>query len=221
MKTRSFAVVLSLLSMVTLAAACGGSVVTGTGGSGGDGAGGTAPQAGDCKTDAECNGGTCVEVTAGGYKICLSAPLEALSCTPGTPVPDECCTSADCASGKCYDNSQLPYCGGPFPAPYNTCVSDACQGDADCGAQQICAPAGAWHHPNRFCVAAYCRTNADCPGGACLPITEICCGTPQGFACVYPGGCSKDEDCGPSGESHCAIEDGKGQCVPGVVGCPA
>lgn len=225
MKMLSLAGVLALFATATLAAACGGSVVTGTGGghSGGGGTGGGgAPPTGDCQSDADCGGSTCAAVTPGGYKICLGAPPEATGCVPGAPVPDECCTSADCAQGKCYDNSMLPYCGGPFPAPYNTCVSDACQSDADCGAQQICAPAGAWGRPNRACVAASCHTNADCgAGGACVPIIATCCGTPQGLACVFPGGCSKDSDCASDGSTHCEIKDGKGQCVPGFVGCPA
>src|SRR5262245_17760074 len=106
---------MSLRSSIFLAAvsvlvmACGGNVSTSSGGAGGAGAnggaagtagtgaggaagsagtaggGGAVPQ-GDCVTDADCNGSMCVEVTKGGFKVCLSPPPEATQCAnPGGP----------------------------------------------------------------------------------------------------------------------------------------
>jgi hypothetical protein len=141
---------------------------------------------------------------------------------------DQCCTSADCKQGKCYSTSSLPYCGGPAMAVYNVCAADACAQDQDCpksgGAPELCAPAGAFGIPMRFCMQGYCHTNADCtasPGGVCEPIQSSCCSVPAGVACVYPGGCKKDQDCGAN--AHCEVDPAQGAavCKPGLVGCPA
>lgn len=219
-------------------AACGGGVDTGGGGNtssttsaGGGGTGGTVPS-GDCTTDAQCNGGKCSEVTPGGYKICLKSPAEAVAChPPGGPIDDLCCTSADCSGGgKCWNTADVPYCGGAVPAEYNACLADACQDDGGCqtvgGVQQICAPAGAFGQPVRACVVAYCKTDAACtakPGGHCVPVASPCCSTPAGFACVYPGGCKEQSDCGNDGMQHCEIDAAshQGVCVPGPAACPA
>jgi hypothetical protein len=42
-------------------------------------------------------------------------------------------------------------------------------------------------------------------------------------ACVYPGGCARDQDCSNDGSQHCDIDPatGSGVCTSGVFGCPA
>lgn len=204
----------------------------GSGGSGataGSGGSGGSVAAGDCQSEADCGGSPCVEVTPGGYKVCLKAPPEATECMPDGPLEDECCNSAECANGgKCYGFTSLPYCGGAQPADYNVCVGDMCASDAQCdgGIPSVCAPAGAWGTGARTCVAAFCKTNADCtakPGGVCAAIEGMCCSLPLGLACVYPGGCQKDADCASDGSQHCEIEQDTltGVCVDGPEQCPA
>jgi hypothetical protein len=144
-------------------------------------------------------------------------------------MPDQCCTTADCKDGgACFASTTLPACGG-MPVPeMNECMKDQCASDADCtgpiGGPGVCLPVGAYGLPTRWCFSAACRTNADCtaaPGGECRPIENPCCGFPSGLACVYPGGCSKQADCGPN--AHCAIDAAtkSATCQPGDVGCPA
>jgi hypothetical protein len=221
-------------------AACGGNVqvgsTTGAGGQGTTGStttgsGGVGGAPGDCASDADCAGGTCVPLAPGGYKVCVHLPGEALGCaTPPGPIPDQCCTSADCSPGKCYRSSDTPYCGGiPMPE-YNVCIADACTSDEGCIHDNpdpwICLPAGAFGNPARTCFTAFCRTNADCTAkgaGICAPIANPCCQVPQGLACVYTGGCTKDTDCASDGSQHCGIDGATGSsvCLPGFVGCPA
>lgn len=221
------AALLAVLFLSCLGAgACGGNVVKGAGGAG-TGAGGTAPPGGDCTSDAQCNGGQCVAITPGGYEVCAQEPPEATSCS--SPGLDQCCSTADCKGmGKCYSTTALANCGGPAMAPYNLCVADQCTDDASCAGSlsdvpMLCLPAGVFGFVARFCLTAYCHTNADCtaqPGGACVPIRSSCCGTPVGIACVYPGGCSDDADCGQG--NRCEIDDlhGTGTCVSGPATCP-
>lgn len=210
-----------------------GGATGGTGGVGGAGAaggtggtGGSLPT-GDCDTSADCGGAACVEVTPGGYKVCLQFPGEATMCNPGGGVPDECCTSDDCADGgKCYLSTALPYCGGPAMAEYNRCVKNECASDGDCGADGVCSPAGAWGSPARVCRTALCKTNADCgakAGGYCAPIDAPCCSVPSGLACVYPGGCRHNSDCAMDGSKHCEIDPATkaGVCIDGPEACPA
>jgi hypothetical protein len=183
---------------------------------------------GDCQTDADCNGGQCVELTPGGYKVCAHIPPQATACTP-SPL-DECCTSADCkGGGKCYAASVFPYCGGPAFQPQNVCVTDQCTDDASCngdggaGKPMICTPAGTVGSPARSCLTAYCHTDADCtarPGGACLLVHDPCCPYPDGLGCVYPGGCVRSADCGQG--TFCQLDrtTGTGKCVAGFPMCP-
>ena len=199
-----------------------GTSVSGTGGG---------PPSGDCATDADCPNGKCIELAPGGYKVCASLPMEATMCSSTEPTfPDECCTSADCRAGACYSTTVLPYCGGPAISEYNICVADQCQTDDDCIHDNpepwICIPAGAWGWPANACRTAYCHTNADCTaraGGVCAPIENTCCGIPYGLACVYPGGCTKDEDCAPDFTQHCEIDakTGTARCADGGLACPA
>ena len=184
---------------------------------------------GDCQTDADCSGKTCAPLTPGGYKVCLSFPPEATMCQVMGP-PNQCCTSADCASqggGGCYSAMELQFCGGAQPL-YNECIADKCQTDVDCGKvypPQACIPAGAFDFPKRACFTAFCHTDADCtasPGGACLLVgSNPCCShpAPSGLGCVYSGGLHKDADC-PNGS--CTLNLGKGVsvCGPPHGPCP-
>lgn len=182
---------------------------------------------GDCQTDADCGGKPCIPLTPGGYLICQDIPAEATTCHPQGQM-DECCKTSDCKAGACYDSKNLPFCGGAQQL-INRCMVDECQSDQDCGAHsnpsQICAPAGAFGWPVKRCTIVYCKTDADCTvqaGGHCEPIDNICCSTPQGVACVYPGGCKNDKACGSNGSQHCGIDTqaGTAVCMPGPIGCP-
>jgi hypothetical protein len=236
----SFLVVVLVSSLGV--SACGGNVVHGTGASGTGGAGGTGTTTttgtttstttvisrGDCTSDAQCGNGQCVELTPGGYKVCTHFPPEATMCTGGTgPMVDQCCTSADCKNGgKCYSTTNLPFCGGPAVQVYNMCVTDQCTDDASCtgsGANRICVPAGSVGSPARSCFTAYCHTDAECtaqPGGACVVVRASCCNLPAGLGCVYPGGCTKDEDCGQGNSCHLDAATGTGKCAAGPAICP-
>lgn len=222
MKNASIAVSLLIAVAVHLAACTEDvSVLSPTSGSSSSGAGDDegGPH-GDCQTDADCGGKPCVPLTKGGYKVCLSFPVEATICPTGG-AGDECCASADCATtnaGACYSGADLQYCGQWFPSALNRCVKDACQSDDDCSsplssAPGICAPAGAFGHPKRACLTALCHTDADCTakaGGACLLIGNHDCCTlpaPEGLGCAYPGDCVHDADC-PSGSCTLAKADG-------------
>jgi hypothetical protein len=232
-----FAATLSCLAI----AACGGNVVQGTGATGtgtgatstGTGATSTGtgglPPTGDCTTDAQCPGGTCAEITPGGWKICLVVPPPSTGCSSPKSPTDQCCTSADCPNGgACYETTSLPYCGGPAMAIYKECVTDQCTSDAACvgggsDAPDICAPAGAYGEPMRTCFAAYCKTSADCtqkPVGYCAPVGAHCCSTPSGLGCVYPGGCRKDTDCAAGDSCQLDTTSGEGVCTNGPSPCP-
>lgn len=182
-----------------------------------------------CKSSADCNGNPCVPLTPGGYQVCITLPPEATTCTD--PMTDQCCTSADCASkggGSCYAAMYLQFCGGAQLLS-NMCVKDGCMSDADCagfGEPAICAPAGAFNEAKRQCFVAYCKTDADCtakPGGACVVVgNNNCCKlpAPSGLACVYPGDCIQNGDCGTM-QQQCAINTmtHESQCQM-TVGCP-
>jgi hypothetical protein len=200
---------------------------TGTGTGTSSGTSGGAPLC-DCKSAADCAGKPCVALTPGGYMVCEAPPPEATKCAPpGTLPMDQCCASADCKTGKCYLSTSLPQCSGPAMATYNECVSDACATDADCKngtLPQICTPAGAFGFATRQCLAAYCHTDADCgakAGGHCATVSQPCCSTPGGLACVYPGGCQKDTDCASDGSKHCQIDatSKQGVCIVGPTAC--
>jgi hypothetical protein len=208
----------AVAALYVSAMACGANVVvdghgtTGTGGTGtsatsavtGTSSGSTCTgPTGDCMTDADCGSGACAPVTPGGYRVCLEMPPEATSCSPPLNGTTQCCKSADCKQGKCYSTKSVPRCAGPAQI-YNECAVDTCTSDAQCANElfpPICIPAGAFGYPTRTCFAAYCHTDADCtaqPCGVCAPITGPCCSFPAGLACVYPGGCTKNADCGPN-----------------------
>ena len=192
----------------------------GTGGSGTtsttSGAGGGGLPDGDCDTNADCNGGECLAMTPGGYRVCTSMPTEATSCTD--PQLDECCTTADCAFGKCF-HADLPCCGGACQPLHNTCFAAQCFGDADCTTGSICLPAGLGYA--RSCMVAACKVAADCtaePGGVCAPVANACPGCGGGLYCVYPSdGCRSNADC-PGG--YCGVDGDTARCMSGSVNCP-
>lgn len=192
----------------------------GTGAAGGGGSGGGI-NSGDCDTDADCPGATCVEITPGGFRVCKVSFAPAETC--GQPDFDECCSSADYSSGEtCLAAPLTPYCGGPAPLEYNACGKDECAADLECPAG-LCAPTGTLGNKVRACYSASCLLDSDCTalaGGICAPVVEPCCNQPVGLFCVYPGGCRTTSDCG-QGE-YCEIQpDGSTECVVGDIACPA
>src|SRR5260221_7638874 len=104
------------------------------GGGGAGGAGGTPMNSGDCDNTADCGGDPCVELSPGGYRVCVAKVPETTTCSI---PPGQCCKSADCGSdarppGKCVAGPVEPYCGWPAMIPTNQCASDACNSAADC-----------------------------------------------------------------------------------------
>jgi hypothetical protein len=177
--------------------------------------------AGDCDTDVECPQGKCVEVTPGGFRVCLNEPPEANTCSMSTE--DQCCSSAACKVGsKCYLTS--PGCVGPVVLPHNACLADQCQTDMDCmvsgDLNQICVAPGVFGNPVRSCFSAGCRLDTDCteePSGICAPVNNPCCATVS-MACVYPSnGCRSDANCK---NLFCVIEGSRAQCVDKPPICP-
>ncbi len=207
--------------------ACGSNVTySGNTGSSGSGTGSGIPLGpGSCSGDSDCPGGSCAVIGSAGPRVCVAPPPpQATQCHSGVG-PDQCCTSKDCKTGGCYDSAKLPSCGGPAMALGNRCYADECSGDAGgCVgegtgiANWVCLPAGAFGFPQRRCLRTWCRLDSDCgasPGGACRTMSDGCCGFPMSLACVYPGGCTKDADCG--NERHCDL----GVCKSGARACPS
>lgn len=191
------------------------------------------PNSGDCTTSAECNGGTCVELTPGGYRVCVNPVSEATACQNPQNEFDECCKSSDCASGKCYAFPATPYCGGAQPIEHNVCASNGCEEGVACtldgGGAGACMPAGAFGYKVASCISVGCLKDTDCTkesGGRCALIDNPCCGSPIGLFCTYPSNaCAKQSDC-PDGQ-HCGVSadpstgEDVAQCEPGLVPCPA
>ncbi|MBI4956185.1 MAG: hypothetical protein HY908_29470 [Myxococcales bacterium] len=198
----------------------GGTGATGTGATGGSGAGGGGASEGDCASNADCPGTTCVAITPGGFKVCTDTVVEATSC-PGSGF-DECCDTSECASGLCLTAPLAPYCGGPQPLEYNVCATDACQSDADCPGS-VCLPAPMMSYQVRSCFYAQCKVSSDCaaePGGVCAPVRDACCNGSVGLYCVYPSdGCRSGADC-DAGE-YCLPDADRAHCEPGFPACPA
>jgi hypothetical protein len=195
----------------------------GSGGSAEGGAGGAIPNSGDCDSDDDCPGGTCVELTPGGFRVCATPPTEATMCT-GSGF-DSCCTTAECAEGICYESPLVPFCAGVVMEPHNECGVDQCAKDADCMNGEsggACVPAGALGFKVAACISAACRHDTDCadePGGICATIEEPCCGTTAGLFCVYPSdGCRTSSECA---DGYCSVNGDRTECVAGQPLCPA
>jgi hypothetical protein len=157
--------------------------------------------------------------------MCTPIIPEVTQCTDSA---DECCSTADCSTGRCVHWPDPSYCGGMQPMAQNRCIADDCQSDADCESiwpfWGVCVEAGVFGHAVRTCVNMACRVDADCnakPGGRCMPVVEPCCSQPRGLFCNYPGeGCRDESDC-PDG--YCGINEGSkhSECVAGDYACPA
>ena len=190
---------------------------------------GLEPPAGGCDAADECGvagaGATCAALS-GGYRVCV--PEARVATEPSVnPTVDECDATRPCGVGACYAALRFPsgQCGLGGAGEQNICLADACQSDADC-AGGICGPSGLTSNElhagggARECFRAGCRDDADCrleAGGVCAFVASSC-GRPlvgSGFrsaqlACVYPGGCVTDSDCGGA---SCSIVDGTAVCL--------
>jgi hypothetical protein len=229
---------------------CGDSGTTTGGGASGPGAtsttsgtgGGGVTGSGDCDSDADCNGGTCVALTPGGFRVCKMPIVEATMCQNqgsggasgtggaggaggaggGSTAPaDECCTSDDCG-GRCVLSPLIPQCGGPSEIPHNVCTDqqNQCDNAQDCDGN-LCVDPGTIGNKVRQCLPTKCGTDAECTaeaGGLC-ELVFGCCDLAVGLYCVYPtGGCRRDSDCGAG--NYCQVQGNDAKCVPGSATCP-
>lgn len=200
-------------------------VTSGSGSGGGRGSGGSGPTVGacgDCATDADCHGTSCVELWAGGFRTCATSPEEATQCT-GHPK-DECCSSADCAKGDCFTLHS------PYDAPgeaYNLCLADLCSSDADCDQFDVlyrCAPPNTFGFPMRHCIQRTCAQDEDCVergAGCCAPVEDDC-RRPDAttwwvlLECVYADGCRRNADCS---QDEPPFDVGESFCDPLMASC--
>jgi hypothetical protein len=213
-----------------------GGATGGTGGATGGTAGatggtaGSAENSGECTTDGDCNGGTCVELSPGGYRVCQQPVTEATQCI--SSGADECCDSSECSAGKCYAFPLTPYCGGAQPVPHNVCGSDQCTSGSACvtSGSGVCVPAGVWSYQVAACMTVACFKDSECQaeaGGKCLPLADSCCSAVSGLYCAYPsnsckgdGGCGSNEHCGAGADSSHGGEI-TAHCLSGIATCPA
>jgi len=233
--------------------ACGDSGDTTGGGASGTGAtttttgqgGGGVTGSGDCDTDGDCPGGTCVALTPGGFRVCKIPVVEATMCqnggtggggtggagvggaggggvggnNPGGPT-DECCTSDDC-NNRCVAAPLIPHCGAQEPA-HNVCTDNQgeCDNAQDCDGN-LCADPGTIGNKVRQCLTTKCGADSECTaeaGGLC-ELVFGCCDLPRGLYCVYPtGGCRHDSDCGAG--NFCDVQGNDAKCSPGAAQCP-
>lgn len=174
------------------------------------GTGGASANSGDCDSDADCPGSMCVEITPGGFRVCLEPQ-----------APTNGCPQACASPAKCY--APFGYCGG-FVGPMDQCLSDMCSGDSGCGNDSVCIQAAVLGYPVNACAPAYCKHDTDCTaqaGGICAPVEDACCTVIQGLYCVYPnGGCRSKFDC--PGNNYCNADPATGvaACAPGGANCP-
>jgi len=200
-----FRILIASLSLLVLAACSdAGEADTGTGGSGGNGTGaasgtGTGGEGSGSQCTTSTTGCECVELAPGGVKVCVQTPVEATRCSAGEGAADECCSSVDCASGKCFPTPIAPACSGERIGVYNVCAADQCSADADCTGGAWCLPAGALGHAVATCISS-CRQDSDCTekvGGRCvIEPTTTCCGDdlPR---CRYPDTPPVGDECPP------------------------
>ncbi|MBK8256655.1 MAG: hypothetical protein IPK82_28785 [Polyangiaceae bacterium] len=181
------------------------------------GTGGFSP--GECSTNADCPGGECVPLEAGGFLVCKFPVEEATMC--GDSGLDQCCTTADCKEPgtKCLKTPITPFCGGAQMLDHNQCAKDACDDASGCQADEICAPAGALGNKVRVCIKAGCHGTV-CGQESlsqCGVYKESCCGVAVGLYCL--SGCKTDADC-PGG--YCTLDGSSNhtKCEPGAPPCP-
>lgn len=251
------ALVLLPLGVIGVLAACGDD-----GGSGGTGPGsgpsgpvsvgnttstGTgSTNGGDCQSSMECmGGGTCVELTPGGFRTCQYPAQPNTQCGLGqggmsgtggggggtggaAPVLDECCENVedvnDCGDNElCITTPLYPSCGQQEP-PHNICQNDGheCDNNANCSNNDqgpgFCIPEGTFGSQVRKCIRISCATDSECtaqPGGRCVPVDETCC--PGAVRGLY---CTYDaggcrKDADCGAGNTCQVSAGVASCQPG------
>jgi hypothetical protein len=170
-----------------------------------------------------CEGNPCLELSPGGYQVCSFPPAEQTRCWGDA---DECCSSDDCAQGKCLTT------GDPEPRRvddfdghlHNACLSDECSGDS-CGADRVCVPAGTLGPSEvNICMVAKCHQDADCtsePDGVCRLVNDPCYKRPWGLFCSYPRTeCLNDLDCDAGYYCGVAANGTDVGCMPLPLVCP-
>jgi hypothetical protein len=188
------------------------------------------PELGECISAGECMSGTpgtpaCATV-AGAYRVCTYQPAPATAAS-ANPAGDECNATKACAAGStCFPVLAFAsgLCGNAPPVQRNACRKDACTSDAECMGG-VCGPRGLTVDEQilggaiRECIKASCKSNADCTAqanGMCALIQATCSGStyiaPE-FACVYPSGCTGNENCPTTMASICRVLNGVGTCV--------
>jgi hypothetical protein len=199
------------------------SASTGSTSSVSSGSGGALSGSGDCDSDAQCPGSKCVEIFAGGFRVCADVLVEATTCS--APDFDECCGSTmPCPGGQhCYAGPLDPFCGGAQMLPHNQCAMDQCVSDASCGAGSACLVAAVLGRKERTCFPAPCKHDdecADAAGGKCAPVADPCCGQATTLHCIYPGDCRSNADCG---NGYCVIDPAtkRAACTAAAPVCPA
>ena len=200
----------------------GGDTTTASSGSGGEG--GQPPVFGhECDDADDCFGVECVEIN--GFRTCKAPVEEATECLE--PKFDTCCDSSECDEEEICTLMPDGYCGGPAPLFANACVStDEQCAQLDCGkGDDACAPPGVFGFRTARCLERACTGNDECtegPGGACVPVSDPCCGTTVGFFCAYAGGgCRENVDCGEGEYCQPDFATGIASCVEGSPQCPA
>jgi hypothetical protein len=188
------------------------------------------PEARECISAGECNGGPpgtpACDTVAGGYNVCTHQPAPATGASMNAAA-DECNATKPCAAGStCYP--VLAYagglCGNAPPVQRNACRKDGCTSDADCPGG-VCGPRGLTVDEDilggaiRECIKASCKSNADCTAqanGICALVQGTCAGStflaPE-LACVYPNGCTGNENCPTNTAVICRVLNGVGSCV--------
>jgi hypothetical protein len=187
------------------------------------------PEPGECISGGECMsmtpGAAACATVAGAYRVCTYQPPVAMGSSMNAAA-DECNATKACADGTCYPVLAFAggLCGNAPPIQRNACRKDGCASDADCPGG-ACGPRGLTVDENilggaiRECIKASCKSNADCTAqanGMCALIQATCSGStyiaPE-FACVYPSGCTGNENCPTNTASICRVIGGVGTCV--------
>ena len=190
----------------------------------------TTPLTGECRSPANCLGGSgmgCSEVPSG-YRVCTFQTAQA-TMPSSIPTLDECDASRPCREGGCFSIQVFPngVCDLGQPRTYNVCRNNECTMDADCPSGSICGPAGFSGTEQyvggtvRQCLRASCRSNDDCRAGGVCSVVQAGCDLPAAdnsqaylpaqMACVYANGCTSTSNC-PNG-AVCKVIGNEGVCV--------